>query len=107
MVPPHVARKVLKFKLHRLTPNYFILKKYHFFFLFGACVNAEAATDLAALDDLGLLKILEAFEATGFDVFSFLAIFVNPKIIHVNIVLIPQFSLAEVTLQIGNVSPQP
>lgn len=41
------------------------------FFLFGACVNAEAATDLTALGVLGLLNNFAAFEATDFDVCSF------------------------------------
>jgi len=52
------------------------------FFLFGACVNAEAATDFTALEDLGFFKSLEALLATDFDVFSFLffAIVLNFKL---------------------------
>jgi hypothetical protein len=37
-------------------------------------VSADAATLLAAFVDVGLRKILAAFEATDFDVFSFFAI---------------------------------
>lgn len=40
------------------------------FFLFGACVNAEAATDFCALVDFGLLRTFEALDATFFDVCS-------------------------------------
>ncbi len=47
----------------------------YFFFLFGACVNADPATDLTAFDDFGFFNNLDAFDATLFDVFSFLAIF--------------------------------
>ena len=42
-------------------------------FLSAACVSAEAATDLAAFDELGLLNIFAAFDATELDVFSFRA----------------------------------
>jgi hypothetical protein len=49
--------------------HYFLLV-----FLSGACVRAEAATDLTAFEDLGFFKSLDAFEATFFEVFSFLAI---------------------------------
>ena len=47
---------------------------YFFRFLSGACVRAEAATDLTVLL-FDVLNSLLAFEATPFDVFSFLAIF--------------------------------
>lgn len=43
-----------------------------YFFLFGACVNADAATLFALAELLGLLRILLAFDATAFDVRSFL-----------------------------------
>lgn len=53
-----------------------ILGSYRFFpflfaLLFGAWVNADAATDFCALVDLGLLRIFDAFDATFFDVRSF------------------------------------
>tara|TARA_Y100000780_G_scaffold190409_1_gene178145 strand:- start:785 stop:973 length:189 start_codon:yes stop_codon:yes gene_type:complete len=48
-------------------------------FLSGACVKADAATLFIALEDDGLFKILDALEATAFDVFSFLAIFFVPN----------------------------
>jgi len=38
-------------------------------------VSAEAATLFAALELFGFLSILDAFDATLFDVLSFLAIF--------------------------------
>jgi len=44
------------------------------FRLSAVCVNAEAATDLAAFEEVLLRKIFEAFVATLDDVFSFLAI---------------------------------
>lgn len=40
--------------------------------LFGACVNAEAATERCAGVDFGLLRILDAFVATVLLVCSFL-----------------------------------
>lgn len=43
----------------------------------GRWVNAEPATDFAALEDLGLLRIFAAFEATALDVFSLLDIVVS------------------------------
>lgn len=53
---------------------------YFFPFLrFGACVKADAATDLTAFDDFGLLNSFDAFEATRLDVCSFrFAAMVNP-----------------------------
>jgi hypothetical protein len=39
----------------------------------GACVSAEAATRRTLGGVFGLLNSLEAIDATGFDVFSFLA----------------------------------
>jgi len=53
----------------------------HFFFLFGLCVRADAATLLAALLDLGLLRILLAVVATRLDVCSLrgLAMSTSPK----------------------------
>jgi hypothetical protein len=42
----------------------------YLFFLFGACVSADAATDFIALEELGLASIFPAFEATDFDVRS-------------------------------------
>ena len=48
---------------------------YHFRFLFGACVSADAATLLMLGGVFGLLKSLDAFEATDLEVCSgFLAI---------------------------------
>lgn len=41
-----------------------------YFFRFAACVSADPATLLAALDDFGSLRIFEAFDATWGDVFS-------------------------------------
>ena len=43
-------------------------------FRFGAWVSAEAATLFTAFGVLGLESSFEAFEATDFDVLSFLAI---------------------------------
>jgi hypothetical protein len=40
------------------------------FFLFGACVNEEAATDFCDSVDFGLLRIFDAFDATDFEVRS-------------------------------------
>jgi hypothetical protein len=48
-------------------------KAYFFFLLFGACVKAEAATDLTVFDLLVRSNLL-AFFATDFDVRSFFAI---------------------------------
>ena len=50
---------------------------YFLFFLFlsGACVKADAATDLTVLLLFFDLSNLEAFDATLFEVFSFFAIF--------------------------------
>lgn len=45
--------------------------------MLGRWVNAEPATDFAALEDLGSLRIFAALEATAFDVFSFLDIVVS------------------------------
>lgn len=45
--------------------------------LFGAWVSADAATDLTAFGVLGLLKSLEAFEATDCEVRSLLAILIS------------------------------
>jgi len=41
--------------------------------LFGRCVNAEAATAFISFELFGLLRIFAAFDATFFDVDSFLA----------------------------------
>lgn len=41
-----------------------------YFFRFAACVSADPATLLAALEDFGSLRIFEAFDATWGDVFS-------------------------------------
>lgn len=38
--------------------------------LLGVCVRADPATDFAAFEDLGFLRILAAFEATLLDVCS-------------------------------------
>ena len=47
-------------------------------FLLRAWVSADAATLLAVFDELGLLKIFDAFEATDFDVNSgFLGIYTS------------------------------
>jgi len=48
----------------------------YFFFLSGAWVNAEAATDLTFLGVFGLRSSFAAFEATFFDVLSFFAMVV-------------------------------
>jgi hypothetical protein len=48
-------------------------KAYFFFLLLGACVKAEAATDLTFFDLLLRISLL-AFFATDFDVCSFFAI---------------------------------
>ena len=45
----------------------------YFLFLFGACVNADAATDFAVFDVFGLRSNADALLATCFDVFSSLA----------------------------------
>lgn len=50
------------------------LKNYFFLLLFGACVNTDAATLFIAFVDFGSLKILDAFDATLFEVCSDLAI---------------------------------
>jgi len=42
------------------------------YFFFTRCVRAEAATLFAAALDFGLLRILAAFDATAFEVTSFL-----------------------------------
>ena len=44
----------------------------YFFFLSGAWVNAEAATDFTFFGVFGLRRSLAAFEATFFEVLSFL-----------------------------------
>jgi len=41
-----------------------------YFFLFGACVNAEAATFLTAAGVFGLLRSFAAVDATDFEVCS-------------------------------------
>ena len=46
------------------------LQYFYFFFLFGLCVRADPAADLAALEDLGLRKTLLAAVAAFFDVTS-------------------------------------
>lgn len=51
-----------------------------YFFLLGACVNADPAALLAALEDFGLLSTLPAFEAAFFPVCSFFAIVIAPSI---------------------------
>ena len=48
------------------------------FFLSGACVNAEPATDFWSGVDFLFLSCLDAFLATRFEVFSFLAIIGSP-----------------------------
>lgn len=48
-----------------------LLKVYFFvFFLFGLCVRADPAADLAAFDELGFLRTLLAAVAAFFDVVS-------------------------------------
>ena len=56
---------------------------YFFFFLSGAWVNAEAATDFCVFVDFGSLRILDALDATLFDVFSFLAIIFLSQFVNV------------------------
>ena len=58
---------------------------YFLFFLSGACVNAEPATDFAAFELFGLRRIFDALLATFFEVFSFLAIFFTPDLILINL----------------------
>ena len=54
------------------NPAHLLTLVHHFFFLrFGACVNADAATDFTVFDELGLRSNFEAFDATFFDVRSF------------------------------------
>lgn len=53
---------------------------YYFFFLSGACVSTDPATDLTAFEDFGLRRSFAAFEATFFEVFSFLPIIKIPFI---------------------------
>ena len=45
----------------------------YFLFLFGACVNADAATDFAVFDVFGLRSNVDALLAMRFDVVSFFA----------------------------------
>jgi hypothetical protein len=58
-----------------------------FFFLFGAWLNAEAATDLTFAGVLGFLSNLLAAEATFFDVCSFADFLVT--------IIDPSFDLVE------------
>lgn len=52
-----------------------VLKVYTYFFLFGLCVKADAATFLTGAGVLGLLSNLAAIDATFFEVFSSFPIF--------------------------------
>lgn len=52
---------------------------YRFRLRSGACVNAEAATDLTDLEDCLLLNSFDAVDATLRDVFSLLAIIEPPS----------------------------
>lgn len=45
----------------------------YFLFLFGACVNADAATDFTVFDVFGFRSNADALLATRFDVVSFFA----------------------------------
>ena len=50
-----------------------------YFFLFGACVSADAATLFIVGDDFGLDRIFDALVATDFDVRSPLAILFSSR----------------------------
>lgn len=47
----------------------------YFFFLFAACVSADAATLFTAAGDFGLLRSLDALLATFAEVFSLVCFF--------------------------------
>lgn len=76
MIRGVASRPIIQPILH--SPCFLLLgvnpENYFFFFLFGAWVNAEPATDFTVFEDFGFLSSFEALDATVLDVRSFLAI---------------------------------